>query len=150
MFLLLFIQLSILILLEEPFPTIKIWTIASSLALNSGNGGGLVQACELVILLVILVRFFMYFRIYGWDNFKHNVWKILVASVLLLSIVESIVSVFFPAMFRLSRILRYVDKNMMTVMMILIMYFHCLKTCILCRARCTHTATRFTCCENNA
>ena len=71
------------------------------------SGTGIIQACELSILLIILIRFLMYLRIYGWDNLKQNVWKIAITLLLILSFVEAIVSIFFPQAFRLSRVLRY-------------------------------------------
>jgi hypothetical protein len=68
--------------------------------------GGVSQAIEIFFMLILLARMGLYFGVYGWQNFKTNWWKILKFTLILATIVDSILSILYPDLIRVTRILR--------------------------------------------
>jgi two pore calcium channel protein 1 len=67
---------------------------------------GITQAFELLFLLIILARMCIYFRLYGWQNFRWNGWKIFKFILIIASLIDCSFSIVFPHMFRITKILR--------------------------------------------
>ena len=67
---------------------------------------GITQALEILFILIILARMCLYFRVYGWENFKMNGWKIVKFVLLVGTLVDVGFQIFFPSMFRVTRVLR--------------------------------------------
>jgi len=48
----------------------------------------------------------LFFRIFGWDNFKTNGWKIAKLAMILATLLEAALVMIFPGYFRITRVLR--------------------------------------------